>query len=442
MLAAHLKAIAAERPEAPAVIAGEATTTYGGLAAKAAALSLAWQGLRGQRVGLALADPLQHIAGVAALDALECHAFLAGPRHRDELIQLAREFAWRAIVTDAGTPPEFLGDAPGPGVGEARVTLLTSGTSGRPKAANHSWHTLAAPVRRDPRYARTRWLCAYPLNLYAGTQVMLQALLNGATLVIPAALDPEVVAHTLNAARVTHASGTPTFWRRLVLFGPREQLAGCSLEQITLGGEATPQALLDQLATVFPHTRLVHIYASTELGRLFTVTDRREGFPAVYLEHPPEPGIELRIIDGELAARSRNAMLGYEAGAQPPSTAEWFPTGDLVEVQADRVLFRGRASDLINVGGRKVMPAAVEAVLRDADGVADVRVFAKRSSLVGELVAADVVVAGGRSEQEVRDAIDRLARARLAAHEIPRMVRVVDSIAHNRAFKVVRSERE
>jgi acyl-CoA synthetase (AMP-forming)/AMP-acid ligase II len=311
---------------------------------------------------------------------------------------------------------------------------------------NHSWSTLAAPVRRDPRYAGTRWLCAYPLNLYAGTQVMLQALLNWATLVVPNRLEPEAVARTLRDAGVTHAGGTPTFWRQLLLFAPREVLSACRLSQITMGGEPVNQGLLDELSALFPNTRLVHIYASTELGRLFSVTDRREGFPAGYLENPPETGVvSLRIVDNELQARSSNAMLGYDqpggsAGGEP--AGGWVATGDMVEHQGERVLFRGRKSDVINVGGRKVLPADVERVLREVPGVSDVRVYGKGSSLVGQLVAADIVITTGSDENEVRATLDRIARQRLAQHAVPRVIRIVNAVAHSRALKVVRSEEQ
>jgi acyl-CoA synthetase (AMP-forming)/AMP-acid ligase II len=193
----------------------------------------------------------------------------------------------------------------------------------------------------------------------------------------------------------------------------------------------------------------VHIYASTELGRLFSVRDKREGFPAGFLDRPPEEGIELRVVDGELVARSRNAMLGYDRRTEgvPDRTTDvtreaWVATGDLVERRGDRVLFRGRKTDLINVGGRKVLPATVETVLREAAGVGDVRVYGKGSSLVGQLVAADIVLARGSKEGEVRAEINRIARDRLAEHEVPRLLRVVDSIACSRAGKVLRSEGE
>lgn len=449
MLANHFRAIPIEALDAPAIISGEETVTFSDLATRISVLGERWRALAGLRVGISLRNPVDHVTAAAALEGLRAHAFLAGGRRQSELRALADQLQWHAVVLSLIDAPELLSPAPaGRGVElppEGVVTVLTSGTTGRPKAANHTWTTLAGPVRRDRRYAAARWFCAYPLSLYAGTQVMLQALLNWSALVMPPSLDPGTVARTMRTARVTHASGTPTFWRQLALFGPREDLQRCRLQQITMGGEAVAQSVLDHLAGLFPQARLVHIYASTELGRLFSVTDGREGFPAEFLEKPQEAGIELKIVDGELMARSRHAMREYDRlseGADETTggpAGGWTATGDLVECRGDRVLFRGRKSELINVGGRKVYPMTVETVLREMPGVSDVRVYGKGSSLAGQLVAADIVLAEGSSEHEVRAHINRMARGRLAPHEIPRLVRVVESIEHNAAMKIVRS---
>lgn len=453
MLVEHLQSVPTDRRDAAALIVGDRVVTYAGLATRVQELSNRWRSLAGLRVGLALNEPTEFVPAVAALEALRCHVFLVGGRSHKEIMELADRLQWNVILWNLIDSPQIHSASAVPADidshSEGIVTMLTSGTTGRPKAANHTWGTLASPVRRDPRYERNRWMCAYPLNLYAGTQVMLQALLNWSTLVTPSSLDPTTVAKTMRAASVTHASGTPTFWRQLLLLAPYEELCACRLEQITMGGEAVTQGLLDQLSGLFPQTRLVHIYASTELGRLFSVTDKREGFPAEWLDQSQEKGIELRIVESELLARSHNAMLGYDpraAGDSGQLTAAaldgWVATGDLVERHGDRVLFQGRKTDVINVGGRKVMPSTVETVLREATGVGDVRVYGKSSSLVGQLVAADIVLARGSDEHAVRGEINRIARGRLAQHEVPRLLRVVKSIAQNGAMKVVRSEAE
>jgi acyl-coenzyme A synthetase/AMP-(fatty) acid ligase len=201
------------------------------------------------------------------------------------------------------------------------------------------------------------------------------------------------------------------------------------------------QELLDALHTAFPRTRIVHIYASTELGRMFSVTDGREGFPARFLWDPPEAGMALRIDDGELMAQGPHRMLCCDE-LSPVSEEEhdWVTTGDLVELRGDRVIFVGRRNDVINVGGRKVSPLHVETALRGFPEITDVRVYGKKSSMTGHLVAADVVLAPGIQQHDIGAELQRAAARVLQPHEIPRIVRVVPEITSNEARKIVRSE--
>jgi len=201
------------------------------------------------------------------------------------------------------------------------------------------------------------------------------------------------------------------------------------------------QDVLDALRAAFPSARLLHIYATSELGRCFAVDDGREGFPAALLERGTPDGVKLRIRDDELQVLPVNGMQRYLHEAASESGAPgWFATGDLVDVVGDRVRFRGRRSDLINVGGVKVNPTEVEDVLRHCPGVVDVRVFGRRSALVGELVAAEVVGDGSMGDAALRAAIAAFGAARLAPAARPRSVRHVERIGVSDAGKVIRRE--
>ena len=446
MLGEHLIREGAARAERPALEHGGFRSSYGDLRGAAMAMVSQRGPLSGRRVGLTATDPFPYITAVAALDYLGAHTFLIGRRSPTELESIRSRFDLEAVLGEGAQEADHSSTGavqiPPPHPGGGKVTLLTSGTTGIPKAATHTWTTLASPVRKDPSLAESRWLCAYPLPLYAGIQVLLQALLNWAALVVPASFDPRQAAATLVDSRVTHASGTPTFWRQIIFFGGRDLLRRASLRQVTLGGEAVTQDLLDRIRGLWPGVRIVHIYASTELGRLFSVTDGREGFPVRYLEIAPESGTTLRILDGELQARSAHGMIGYEQeqGREPDPEA-WRATGDLVEVQGDRVLFRGRSSDLMNVGGHKVAPLKIENALRGVEGVADLRAYPRRSSLAGQIVALEVVPAPGSSEGELRQSLLNAARAGLLPHEVPRLIEFVAALQPNVAFKLTRREK-
>lgn len=444
MIGCHLQEGVVQHRDRMALLHGDTCVSYGTIGRLVDALVETWGEFSGKRIGVCITSPLAFIGAVVALDLLGVHAFLVGRRSDEELERLKTAFRWHGLIRQEDVPelPIARKKCHGASYENAGlVTLLTSGTTGTPKAANHSWTSLASPVRKDKQYLGTRWFLAYPLHLYAGTQVFLQAFLNWATLVIPTSLQPGEITRTLRDARVTHATGTPTLWRQLLLFTSRENLQTCTLQQITLGGEPVTQGLLDDLRRTFPRARIAHIYASTELGRMFSVTDGKAGFPVKFLQEPPEASVALRIVDGELMAHSRNAMIAYDG--QPPlcnKDDEWFATGDVVEIQRDRVIFKGRSSDIINVGGNKVFPAQVEAALGAVPGIVHIKVYAKKSSLVGQLVAADIVLAPDVDESATRAALQRIARERLQPHEVPRILRVVPDLAMNEALKIVRQK--
>ncbi|MDH3216398.1 MAG: acyl--CoA ligase, partial [Candidatus Krumholzibacteria bacterium] len=397
MLFDHLQRLATKHGRSHALVAGENRVTFAELSPRAERWVDTLTRFHKRRLGLAIRDIGSWIAAAAACDKLGISLFLIDPeldsRHRLEFSRFAGLSA--VLVDDAAQPVVECGDLEEvPHEGEAVVTIVTSGTTGKPKPVRHTWRSLSRPVRIDQKYERTRWFLSYPLRLYAGLQVFLQCFLNAGTLVVaPGTLGQRELVTYLLTSGVDYVSGTPSFWRGLLSFGDRSALRQLKVQQVTLGGEPATGDLLSTLHDVLPKARIVHIYATSELGRCFTVTDCRPGFPVDYLRKSPEPGIDLRIHDGELQVRSSNSMKGYDRVSElKADMGDWFPTGDLVEVVGDRVEFRGRKTEMINVGGNKVFPLEVESVLRTIPEVVDARVYAVASSLVGEVVGADIVL--------------------------------------------------
>jgi acyl-CoA synthetase (AMP-forming)/AMP-acid ligase II len=112
----------------------------------------------------------------------------------------------------------------------------------------------------------------------------------------------------------------------------------------------------------------------------------------------------------------------------------------VVEVVRDRVYFLGRKSDVINVGGNKVHPLEVERVIGKAEGVADVRVFGKSSSVAGELVACEIVPEEGRIGEEVKKLVARKCSEELTHFQRPRFITIVSDIRLSMSGKVIRGE--
>ncbi|MDG2384199.1 MAG: fatty acid--CoA ligase family protein [Pirellulaceae bacterium] len=407
-------------------------------------------GIRGQRVGFALPATANGIAALAAFEQLRVHLFLVdaltGPQHLQQIadeLQLSDMITAETLTRNA-TVSRVPEEALAKGASDlGSITILTSGTSGRPKAVQHHFDNLARPVRRRGDQEQ-RWLMAYRPHLYAGLQVTLQALLNQGTLVIPAVdASPQAVANLMLDANVEYASATPSYWRRLLLFADPSDLRRVPMKQITLGGEAIDQSILDQLSQSFPTARIVHIYATTEAGRCFSVSDGIAGFPTAFLDAPSADGVELKITDGELCVRSANAMARYDERSEllenRQTTDGWFRTGDLVEIEGERAFFVGRSTDMINVGGNKVHPVEIEQVIRARDDVAEVRIYAQSSSIAGELVACDVVPIPSKTDfEEFRQAIVEHCNAQLNRFQRPRIVRILKELELNDSGKMKR----
>lgn len=361
-------------------------------------------------------------------------AFAPGPRVVEDGGMVAAMLAALAEGERANHPvllprrglPEIIAEEDG-----FAVVLETSGTTGPPKRARHSPERLRGRVRPASDGA-ARWLLTYDPASFAGLQVIITAALSGANLVVGGVVgaggaDVASLARLASDERVTHVSGTPSFWRGFLLAHPRPLPP---LKALTLGGEAVDQGLLDHLRAAFPDAAIRHIYASTEAGALFSVADGRAGFPALWLERGVD-GAELAVREGTLRVRTPRAMLGYgDAEVSGPAFDDegWFDTGDLVEIMGDRALFRGRADGRVNVGGVKVRPEETEALILAVEGVADALVVATPSPLVGHLLTATIVPAPNADTESLGRAV-RAAVAGLPPAARPRVVTFADAIA-------------
>lgn len=319
---------------------------------------------------------------------------------------------------------------------QTKIVLMTSGTTGLPKAASHSVERLLGLVPEERPTTAIRWLLTYHPASFAGLQVILTALLGQAPL---AALSSPRVGALCDVARQfgpTSISGTPTFWRAFLMVLAGDE-AKVPLRHATLGGEAVDQAILDRIHAHFPAARISHIYASTEAGAVFAVKDGRAGFPSAWLAGKPG-SVGMRIVDGVLQLRSPRGMAGYVSGhASPVDQAGWLDTGDLVRIDGERVYFDGRRDDTINVGGQKVRPEEVEALILRIEGVLDVHVRGISNPITGQLVGAEIV-APGADEAQIREKV-KTACKDLPAYATPRIVRLVAELRTTHSGKKSRS---
>jgi acyl-coenzyme A synthetase/AMP-(fatty) acid ligase len=322
--------------------------------------------------------------------------------------------------------------------------LLTSGTTGTPKLVAHSLAGLSAPFRSRPRSsARVVWATFYDIRRYGGLQIFLRAALGTTSLVLSSSDEP-VADHVRRLCDngVTHISGTPTHWRRCIMSPAAKRFAPA---YVRLSGEIADQAILDSLRAFWPNAQVGHAYASTEAGVGFEVLDGREGFPANLLAATGE--VQMKVEDGSLRIRSTRVASRY-LGANAASLASgdgFVDTGDMIECTSERCYFRGRRGGIINVGGSKVHPEEVEAVINRHPKVRMSLVKAQRSPITSAIVVADVVLLGdagaARSSADTaqtQQEILALCRKDLAPYKVPVLIRIVPALDVTESGKLAR----
>jgi O-succinylbenzoic acid--CoA ligase len=381
------------------------------------------------------------------------HAVLvdqAGPRLL-ELLAAALDGSGPAILPlDAGLPQARLAELLGAlapdtvedpdGVTTARsagqkavaegtaVVIGTSGSTGTPKGVELSaaalLHSARASLARIGARPGERWLCCLPVTHVAGIQVLVRSLVGGTEPVLADRADPQTVA----ASGCAHVSLVPTQLRRLLASESRQgdittnngisALSGFS--SVLLGGAAAPGGLLEA-------ARAARVPVVTTYG----MTETCGG--CVY-DGVPLDGVRVEVggEDGRIRIGGPVLFSGYRPGGSrgvaPPDDVSWFVTGDLGRLDAaGRLVVRGRADDVINTGGHKVVPGEVAEALADCPGVREVAVVGQPDPEWGERVIA-VVVPSDPADPPALELLRLHVRERLPRYAAPSRVVMVGAV--------------
>ncbi|TDC88617.1 AMP-dependent synthetase [Nonomuraea deserti] len=290
--------------------------------------------------------------------------------------------------------------------GDVAVVIATSGSTGAPKGVLLSATALrssaAASLRRVEASKGERWLCCLPVSHVSGLQVLVRALLSESEPIIHASFDP----HAVLDSGADHVSLVPTQLHRLVGLGADLSV----FRTILLGGAAPRPGLLDQ---------------ARDLGaRLVTTYGMSETCGGCVYDGQPLYNVDLKVgDDGRIRIAGPVLFSGYRFGGPAPLADGWFVTSDLGELTGGRLRVLGRADDVINTGGEKVVADAVTAVLCTHPEVADAAVFATPDPEWGERVTAVVVPANPDTPPTLAQ-LTAYCRDRLPPYAAPRELRL------------------
>jgi len=288
--------------------------------------------------------------------------------------------------------------------------IFTSGTTGEPKKIKIDLDKLFKNIKKTKSEDVT-WLLTYNPKSFAGLQVLLTAFLSNNVLIassVPNSINQ--LLKIIEKFNINAISATPTFWR---MFINTNQVKKTKLSLVTLGGEIVDKLILEKLMIKFPGVKITQIYATTEFGKVFTVSDNKPGFPIEFLKK-----YDLKIKNSELLIKINN---NYES------------TKDFVEILNNRVMFLGRNTDFIKVAGNKVNLNKVEQQIIQFPNVNDAKIKTIPSTIVGNMLVLDIVLEKDNSEN--RSDFKKMLRNNLQTFEVPKLINFTDSIYTNSNLK-------
>lgn len=366
------------------------------------------------------------VEGLATILAIATTKHIALPIAHD--IAVAERTQIETIAGLGPSPePELFDQLPCSG-----LILFSSGTSGEPKAMLHDLPALLNRFRAISQ-RKDRCLLLLRPDHIGGLDTAFRCLFAGSTLVIPESRTPESAAEAIQNHQVNILPASPTFLNLMLLQKVSEHYDCSSLEIIAYGAETMPQALLLRLHKAFPNVSLEQKFGTSETGALRTQSSGNESL----FFRIKDADTEWKIIDQELWLKTPSRILGY-LNFEPHGLENdgWYRTGDIVEEGADGYIrIVGRASSVINVGGQKVHPSEVEAVLNELDGVDASQVYGEADPITGQRVACEIVSALGGDSRVWKRQVRRHCRGKLAAWKIPSQISVVDRLSLNVRLK-------
>lgn len=314
------------------------------------------------------------------------------------------------------------------------LVVFSSGSTGEPKGILHDCECVMRKFLRQRKGWRT--ILFLLMDHFGGFNTFLAAFAYGGVAVCVHERDPSAICGTIQSSHATLLPTTPTFINLLIASRAYLSFDLSSIKLITYGAEVMPSSTLSKLKTIFPNAALKQTYGLSEVGVLRSKSENDE---SLWVKIGGD-GFEVKIHEDILWIRSEANMVGYLNAPSPFDADGWMCTGDQVEVDGDYMRIIGRKSEMINVGGQKVFPAEVEAILLEDKNVCEATVYGMKNPLMGHVVHAHVALFEQESVEDLTNRMRKHCNSKLAKYKIPvKFIIITSKQQHNERFKKIRT---
>jgi acyl-coenzyme A synthetase/AMP-(fatty) acid ligase len=320
-------------------------------------------------------------------------------------------------------------------ISHSGLILFSSGSTGKPKAMIHDLDNLINTYK-DKKKKSMNMLLFLMFDHIGGLNTLFNILSIGSTMIIPNSREVDEICSLIEKYKISILPSSPTFLNLILMSNSHTKYDMNSLRMITYGTEAMPLSLLERLKEAFPKAKLLQTFGTSETG-IASTSSKSSNSTFMKID---STDLDYKIVDNELWLKSKTQVLGYlNASMESFSDDGWFKTGDLVEVDNDGYLkIIGRAKEVINVGGEKVLPCDVESVILQMPQILDCMVYGEKNAITGQTVAVDVVLKSDVDRDSIKKVLRIYCKDKLDSYKIPTKVNVVEHTNFGERFKKIR----
>lgn len=333
--------------------------------------------------------------------------------------------------------------------GQVAEIIFTSGSTATPKGVMLTHNNIIANTESIVQYLNLTqddiMMVVLPFYYCYGLSLLHTHLRVGGQLVINNNfIFLASTINKLNEYRCTGFAGVPSHFQ--ILLRKTELFKNTNfpyLRYVTQAGGKLENAFILEFAESFPGISFYVMYGQTE------ATARLSYLPPHMLKTKLGslgkgiPGVELRVVDkkgntvkpgktGEIIAKGKNVMLGYFDDPDESSRTicnGWLYTGDIATTDEDGYIFlKARKKEIMKIGGRRISPKEIEAVIYMIPGIIDCSVRAVNDDLLGEAIKATIVISenGNNINQDI---IKSFCSNKLAHYKIPTFIEIKNEMS-------------
>lgn len=339
--------------------------------------------------------------------------------------------------------------------------IFTSGSTGIPKGVMISHKNLRANTESIITYLKLtendRMLVVLPFYYCYGLSLLHTHLRVGGSIVLNNSfIFLGSIINNLLEYKCTGFAGVPSHYQILLRKSDNFKTTRFpDLKYVTQAGGKLAPIFIDEFRASHPEITFIVMYGQTE------ATARLSYLPPELYEAKKGsmgkgiPGVELRVVNekgrpikpgeiGEVIARGDNIMIGYfkdEEGTKNAIRNGWLYTGDLGTVDDDGYIFlTARKKEIIKVGGKRISPKEIEAVILELPEVVDCTIEGIEDQLLGEALKATVVVRGDNGKERMTERLKEHCAKHLALYKVPQVFELKEQLVISATGKKIKGK--